>query len=415
MIDSSAVSLSAHGLSKRYSLGERKGMLARLKHILGGNALVECEHESFFALSDVSFLLHSGDVVGVIGSNGSGKSTLLKILSKIVSPTSGHVSYRGRLGALLEVGTGFHPELTGLENIYLGASFLGLSRSEIAERLDQIVHFAEIEGFLDTPVKFYSSGMYMRLAFSVASHLDPDILLIDETLAVGDEQFQKKCLGRIDDITGDGRTVVIVSHNLPLIASICNRAFLLEKGRLIMDDRPAAVIEKYRSEIYKPESANPEISRAAQNKTSHAVIEKVSIRPSPSRIQDISLIYPGDDLLITVSIKGSKDLKGINVSVVIRNEDHVRVIDANLHNKNKLLSLRKNEAAEIEFRLLDLLLKPGAYYLTVSIGIRGVEHLDLLPDVSSFRVEFDPNCMSADYIYPGIYQCRFEEFVKKIS
>ena len=186
----------------------------------------------YWALKDVSFEIQPGEVVGIIGRNGAGKSTLLKILSRITEPTSGRAAIRGRIGSLLEVGTGFHPELTGRENIYLNGSILGMSRREIDRKFDEIVAFAEVEQFLDTPVKRYSSGMYVRLAFAVAAHLEPEILLVDEVLAVGDAQFQKKCLGKMDDIAKGGRTVLFVSHQMSAVQRLCKQCLLLEKGRL---------------------------------------------------------------------------------------------------------------------------------------------------------------------------------------
>jgi lipopolysaccharide transport system ATP-binding protein len=205
------------------------------------------ESDGFWALRDVSFSVAQSEVVGVIGHNGAGKSTLLKILSRIVTPTRGRVGLRGRVGSLLEVGTGFHPELTGRENIFLNGAILGLKRSEIRKRFDEIVAFAEVESFLDTPVKRYSSGMTVRLGFSVAAHLEPDVLIIDEVLSVGDQAFQRKCMGKATELGTQGRTVLVVSHNLAAIANMCSRAVLLDQGRLVADDAPSNVIERYLS------------------------------------------------------------------------------------------------------------------------------------------------------------------------
>lgn len=199
----------------------------------------------FWALKDINLEIKQGEVVGIIGRNGAGKSTLLKILSRITPPTTGRITYRGRIASLLEVGTGFHRELTGRENIYLNGSILGMTRREITRKLDEIVAFAEIEKFLDTPVKFYSSGMYVRLAFAVAAHLDPEILIVDEVLAVGDANFQKKCLGKMGDVARLGRTVILVSHNLGVITSLCTRAALLESGRMVAVGSPLDVVRCY--------------------------------------------------------------------------------------------------------------------------------------------------------------------------
>jgi len=201
--------------------------------------------EIIWALADLSFEIKRGEVVGIIGRNGAGKSTLLKILSRITEPTTGAVTLHGRVGSLLEVGTGFHPELTGRENIYLNGAILGMKRAEISRQFDAIVAFAEIETFLDTPVKHYSSGMYMRLAFAVAAHLEPEILLVDEVLAVGDAQFQKKCLGKMEDVAKEGRTVLFVSHNMAAMRALCRRGILLEAGQLKQVGSMAACIQAY--------------------------------------------------------------------------------------------------------------------------------------------------------------------------
>jgi lipopolysaccharide transport system ATP-binding protein len=201
--------------------------------------------EKFWALNDVSFDVNQGDRIGIIGRNGAGKSTLLKILSRIVTPTTGRITIEGRVASLLEVGTGFHPELTGRENIFLNGSILGMSRSEIKSKFDEIVAFSEVERFLDTPVKRYSSGMYVRLAFAVAAHLDPEILIVDEVLAVGDAEFQKKCLGKMKDVSGEGRTVLFVTHNMAALSALCNISILLEEGKLIGMDTTSNIVNTY--------------------------------------------------------------------------------------------------------------------------------------------------------------------------
>jgi lipopolysaccharide transport system ATP-binding protein len=217
-------------------------------NIARGNPIVPGDTiEEFWALKTISFEVRRGDVVGVIGRNGAGKSTLLKVLSRITEPSEGRVCINGRVASLLEVGTGFHPELTGRENIYLNGAILGMTRAEIKAKFDEIVAFANVENFLDTPVKRYSSGMYVRLAFAVAAHLEPEILLVDEVLAVGDAEFQKKCLGKISEVAKYGRTVLFVSHNMGSVASLCKTAVLLEGGRIIASGLTHQVIETYTS------------------------------------------------------------------------------------------------------------------------------------------------------------------------
>jgi len=254
----SDVVIRVENLSKRYVIGHQKqeryvslrDTIADKIKSFGGlfsrNGKVENPtHEDFWALKDVSFEIKQGDRVGIIGRNGAGKSTLLKILSRITEPTSGKISIKGRVASLLEVGTGFHPELTGRENVYLNGAILGMDRVDIKRKFDEIVAFAEVEKFLDTPVKRYSSGMYVRLAFAVAAHLEPEILIVDEVLAVGDAQFQKKCLGKMKDVSGEGRTVLFVSHSMPTITSLCENVILLEKGKVIRKGSTSEVIMHY--------------------------------------------------------------------------------------------------------------------------------------------------------------------------
>ncbi|SJZ99193.1 ABC transporter ATP-binding protein [Sediminibacterium ginsengisoli] len=211
--------------------------------------------EEFFALKNVSFEVEAGDRVGIVGRNGAGKSTLLKILSRITPPTAGEIAIRGRIASLLEVGTGFHPELTGRENIYLNGAILGMKRAEIKNKFDDIVSFAEVEKFLDTPVKRYSSGMYVRLAFAVAAHLDPEILIVDEVLAVGDAQFQKKCLGKMEDVSkNEGRTVLFVSHNMGIVKSLCNKGILLNQGEVEHSGNVQSILSAYSDQLVSDNS-----------------------------------------------------------------------------------------------------------------------------------------------------------------
>jgi lipopolysaccharide transport system ATP-binding protein len=243
--------IEAEGLSKRYRIGQLQAGYDTLRDTIahGTNRVLRREHrahgEEIWALRDVAFSVKQGEVLGVIGPNGAGKSTLLKILTRITAPTAGEAVIRGRVGSLLEVGTGFHGELTGRENIYLNGSILGMSRREIAAKLPEIVEFSGVEKFIDTPVKRYSSGMYVRLAFSVAAHLEPEILLVDEVLAVGDAEFQRRCLGRMEELSSAGRTVLFVSHNMQVLARLCDRAILLREGRVVMDGPSEEVVAHY--------------------------------------------------------------------------------------------------------------------------------------------------------------------------
>jgi lipopolysaccharide transport system ATP-binding protein len=253
----SDVAVRVVNVGKQYRIGARQeryktlrdivsdGLRAPVRRLRSRSLRRSSSEDMIWALRDVSFTIRPGEVVGLIGRNGAGKTTLLKVLSRITDPTVGHAEIHGRVGSLLEVGTGFHPELSGRENIYLNGAILGMKRTEIDRRFDQIVAFAEVDRFLDTPVKYYSSGMHVRLAFAVAAHLEPEILLVDEVLAVGDARFQKKCLGRMQDVSTEGRTVLFVSHSMPAITRLCQRAILLEAGQIVQDGPAGQVAGKY--------------------------------------------------------------------------------------------------------------------------------------------------------------------------
>lgn len=254
-------SVEVNHIGKRYRIGVTSKQYNTLRETLTG--LVHNpkdriykkldEHNSFWALKDVSFNVEEGKAIGIIGRNGAGKSTLLKILSRVTEPTEGNAVIRGRVGSLLEVGTGFHPELTGRENIFLNGAILGMKRSEIEKKMDEIIAFSEVEKFVDTPVKRYSSGMYLRLAFSVAAHLEPEILVVDEVLAVGDAEFQRKCLGKMSDVANQGRTVLFVSHNMSAIMRLTDQTLVLEKGRVAMQAPTADAVDYYLSQGFSQE------------------------------------------------------------------------------------------------------------------------------------------------------------------
>lgn len=249
------VALQVDNLGKRYRIGGRPEAYGTLREAIATAAQAPLRmlrdrglrngKQTFWALRDVSFEVKQGEVLGIIGRNGAGKSTLLKILARVTYPTAGRAEIAGRVGSLLEVGTGFHFELTGRENIFLNGAVLGMRKVEIHRKFDEIVEFAEIGQFLDTPVKRYSSGMFMRLAFSVAAHLEQEILIVDEVLAVGDAAFQKKCLGKMGDVAGEGKTVLFVSHNMPAILSLCNRVLLLDRGKLVTQGSPPQIVQHY--------------------------------------------------------------------------------------------------------------------------------------------------------------------------
>lgn len=277
--------IKVENLSKRYRIGAAQPAYVTLRERLSeivsaplkraAGLSREAVAQMIWALDGVSFNVQPGEVVGIIGQNGSGKSTLLKVLSLITEPTTGHVELYGRFGSLLEVGTGFHPELTGRENIYLNGAILGMKRSEIKQHFDEIVAFAEVEPFVDTPVKRYSSGMYLRLAFAVAAHLRTEILMIDEVLAVGDIEFQKKCLGRVEGVAKEGRTVLFVSHNMGAISELCQRALWLNHGRLELDGQAREVVSTYFAKSY---SGSHRWERPTPDESANGEKKQVSLR-----------------------------------------------------------------------------------------------------------------------------------------
>jgi lipopolysaccharide transport system ATP-binding protein len=270
-------------LSKQYSIGVdgtykrfSESFTSALRHPLKTLKDSRRQNDTFWALKDVNFEVERGEVLGIIGRNGAGKSTLLKILSRITYPTEGKVMMRGRVGSLLEVGTGFHPELSGRENIYFNGSILGMKKREIDKKFDEIVKFSGVEKFLDTPVKRYSSGMQVRLAFSVAANLDPEILVVDEVLAVGDAAFQKKCLGKMGEVAESGRTVLFVSHNMTAIRKLCSRAIMLQQGKIIADDTATEVVSKYIGEMQKSVLMKEWLDEATAPKNGSAILKKVA-------------------------------------------------------------------------------------------------------------------------------------------
>lgn len=299
-------------------MGRRFGQMFRPTE-----AQVEGEVETFWALKDVSFEVQPGEVVGIIGRNGAGKSTLLKILSRITEPTSGRAEIHGRMGSLLEVGTGFHPELTGRENIYLNGSILGMTRREIDRKFDEIVAFSEIEQFLDTPVKRYSSGMYVRLAFAVAAHLEPEILLVDEVLAVGDASFQRRCLDRMAELAQDGRTILFVSHNMELIPRLCERAVLLDHGRAKTVGPADEVTRVYLEELIE-QNRDGNLSSRRRSGDGRARFIRAELVDGDGRA--ILAHVSGDDLTVRMQITADEDVRDVALAVVLQSLHGLRVI-----------------------------------------------------------------------------------------
>jgi lipopolysaccharide transport system ATP-binding protein len=382
----SAISVSH--LGKRYVLGESSSLLGRLGlwRRLRGQPAPQAP-SSFWALDDVNFEIGHGEAVGIIGHNGAGKSTLLKVLSRITEPSRGRAVIEGRVASLLEVGTGFHPELTGRENIFMNGAILGMRRAEIERSFDEIVAFADVEKFLDTPVKRYSSGMYVRLAFSVAAHLEPEILIVDEVLAVGDIQFQKKCLGKMGDVSRSGRTVLFVSHNMAAVRQLTGRCILMKKGSVFYDGTPDRAIELYSDataagfeqgvDLSRWPRANPDLNREVG-------IKSLSFGRA-------ALFDPAEDIVLEVAVAARESLPEVGVKGTIFRDDGSPV-----GGFFTLGSLAVEAGDERMFRvtLRSLRLAPGKYSFEVGLA-KGNEYsghrdydfvLEVLPfEVTSLR------------------------------
>jgi lipopolysaccharide transport system ATP-binding protein len=341
-------------------------------------AVKPAKREDFWALRDVSFELERGRVLGIIGRNGAGKSTLLKVLSRITEPSEGRVTLRGRVASLLEVGTGFHPELTGRENIFLNGSILGMSHAEIRRKFDEIVDFAGVEKFLDTPVKRYSSGMYVRLAFAVAAHLEPEILVVDEVLAVGDAEFQKKCLGKMQDVaTSEGRTVLFVSHNMAAISTMTHRVILMESGRLALDDRTEVGISVY----LESSSSHAGIYQAADRELNAPYISRICINSGGP------VHTSGDDMVLHFEIRHPGPIAQACFAFQILNQLQQPVAHCWIYDSDAPIC-RSGDVTELKCRIFGLALNVGSYsvktFLAEPPGGRLFERLD---NVCSFTVE----------------------------
>jgi lipopolysaccharide transport system ATP-binding protein len=358
--------------------------------------------ERFWALQDVSFDVKQGEIVGVIGRNGAGKSTLLKILSEITAPSEGCVKLNGRVGSLLEVGTGFHPELTGRENIFLNGAILGMTRAEIRTKFDEIVAFAEIEEFLDTPVKRYSSGMYVRLAFAVAAHLEPEILLVDEVLAVGDAEFQKKCFGKLGDVAQHGHTVLLVSHNMPSIINLCQRAILLHAGQIVIDGKANEVVEHYlataRSAGGEVVWTEPELSPGNEIVRLHAVRLLQEGTNGPTADVDIS-----KEVLIQIMYWNLREGEVIYPAIWLRDHIGTFVLSSSHHRSISLTEdpwygrPRPIGLFQSVCRIPGNFLNDGLYSVTAIVG-KGIADTQILEDyILSFHVH-DTGEMRKEYL-----------------
>lgn len=379
-------------VSKRYRIGSNSQRYGRLSDSLSRTirspiAAVRkglASKTYFWALREVSLEIREGEVLGIIGRNGAGKTTLLKILSRITEPTEGTAELKGRVGSLLEVGTGFHPELTGRENIFLNGAILGMRKAEIRRKFDEIVAFAEVEKFLDTPVKRYSSGMYVRLAFSVAAHLEPEILLVDEVLAVGDAAFQRKCLGLMSQVGRSGRTVVFVSHNMAAVARLCERGILIDNGEIIEDGPIETTLQKYQASGQKGEFQQTD---AFNNRTGTGLVRFRSVRALNDA--DSSVVSSGESLLVRMEMDFASPIRASAVTIGIGINGHFGERLCTLLNRFDKDSNWDETLADlttVTCRVARLLLSPGSYSLSFYVDIAG-EVADRLVDAMRFEVE----------------------------
>ncbi|MBY0370425.1 ABC transporter ATP-binding protein [bacterium] len=372
------------GAHTTYTLGGALGDAARwtkaaLRDIASGKMPQRNAEalQTLWALRDVSFSINSGEIVGIVGRNGNGKSTLLKILSRITMPTRGRVEIHGSVASLLEVGTGFHPELTGRENVYLNGAIMGMSHRQIRSKLDEIVAFSEVEKFLDTPVKRYSSGMYVRLAFAVAAHLDPEILLVDEVLAVGDGAFQKKCLGKIRNASENQRTVLFVSHSLPAVRSICNRVILLDQGKVLLDGPTDEVLKSYNKLLQAPRKMSDEGLGWRLYHSNGAV--RVSSLTALDGMGETWNFKQGRDVQLRVEYEAFEDVPSLGVYLALTSLQSGEVVTT-VKNPVNTNPVRKGTTGLIEICFPKVPLRSGDYALTLSLGDADCEkkydHLD---------------------------------------
>ncbi|MFF2633872.1 ABC transporter ATP-binding protein [Microbacterium sp. NPDC058021] len=353
--------IQAEAVSKRFTV--RKDTSLKERIVTLGRA-GRAHRQDYWALSDVSLDIYAGNTIGLIGHNGSGKSTLLKVIGGIIQPTSGEVRQRGRVAALLELGAGFHPDLTGRENVYLNASVLGLSREETEAQFDDIVEFSGVGDFIDTQVKFYSSGMYVRLAFAVAVHTDPDILLVDEVLAVGDEKFQQKCMDKIRSFQEEGRTIIIVSHALDQIQSLCDRVIVLNRGQVVLDGAPEAAVDRFRELLSSGEGTRGQQGERA----SHSLeIERIEVRNQEGAVSARFAVGAPIDLHIHVTALSPMEKWAVGFSI---NTVHGQMA---LASNTDLLGVQLSpirDHAIVELTLTDVGLGPGEYFVNANtVGI----------------------------------------------
>jgi len=395
----SDIAIRTENLGKVYRIGENRGGYKTLRETIGNTFSAPFRHLSrnsqdsnlnpqsgcIWALKDISLGVKHGEVVGIIGRNGAGKTTLLKILSRITEPTEGWAEIRGRVGSLLEVGTGFHPELTGRENIYMNGTILGMRKAEIHRKFGEIVAFAEIDKFIDTPVKRYSSGMYVRLAFAVAAHLEPEILLVDEVLAVGDVAFQKKCLGKMGDVASEGRTVLFVSHNMGAVNRLCERTFWLDHGQLITNGPTGEVISKYLTS----ESAIAGQKHWPKGMANPGVEELriFSVRVLNNQGETTSHLSITQPFRIEIHCRIIKPLPCCRIGFLLSTVEGIPVFEAYDADDERYTMRRESGNYVARCELPPQLLNPGRYVVSVNAGMPHIKNLAFLEGALAFTIE----------------------------
>jgi len=390
--------ITVEGLGKKYRLGQRSNeRYTALRDVLtdkakslfrrNGNPRSDIRNpqsNEIWALRDVSFEVKQGEVIGIIGRNGAGKSTLLKILSRITEPTTGRVRLKGRVASLLEVGTGFHPELTGRENIFLNGAVLGMTRAEIQRKFDEIIDFAEVEKFLDTPVKRYSSGMYVRLAFAVAAHLEPEILVVDEVLAVGDAEFQKKCLGKMESVSKrEGRTVLFVSHNMAAVKHLCSQAMLLQEGRLVLRTDTEEVIEQYVSGSNSEMWTRTDL-RHHKNRLPGAIPFFTEMEIAVNGLAS-NTPRMGEGLEIKLSYESPRVLSGLRIGITINDRHGQRLVAFSADQQAPEVLNNAPRAGTISCRIPSVNLIPNFYHITV-ISADNEGEIDRIEDCCTIEI-----------------------------
>jgi lipopolysaccharide transport system ATP-binding protein len=385
----SKVAIKVEHLSKRYRLGEqvsyktlREALPGSIRRVLFRTATSGNDTENtIWALRDVGFEVKQGEAVGIIGRNGAGKSTLLKILSRITEPTEGYVEIHGRAGSLLEIGTGFHAELTGRDNIYLNAAILGMKQREIQKKFDQIVAFSEIEKFIDTPVKYYSSGMSVRLAFSVAAHLDPEILIVDEVLAVGDLAFRRKCFDKMETVAEEGKTVLFVSHMVEQVQKLCSRVLVLKSGSLTVDSEPEKAIKQYLADL-ESTMRTQDLSERKRPPSLHPVIRKLELENSDA--QPVHAIKTGDALKVKIHYEHSKAIHEPSFGLTFETENGIKIFSVETRvQKEELHDLPPKGVISCSIPRIPLL--PGSYRINASCTSR-THLLDHVPHATRLEV-----------------------------